>query len=539
MNLIVLCFLKFFLIQYSFGQPELVYSSDDQIFTFNQEGFVLNVEFVTDLDPRPKIDNIECLLKFEDYVILGKVKATHIYPLEIFFKAPVGTAKRIALEEKIVEIKSVNSLTMLNISLQCEASVYQSKQYTEHSLTIGENQLKSLNLINDLFCDKSPVFITKKQLESLSDKLYKQLKIEENFKLSESEFGQKFIQDFTKQTAELINHLVPIDQLVNNLSCFNLPQDFKPDAIKKKLSNLFPIDLLSIDRAVLNSTFGNLSFLVDTGFLNDLELIRTKLNDFGSNFKNEINWAHKQNKIVGASVKVTKLNRLDVDSQFMKLMRFPQVIKHDNDKALKRVFYLDKFGFSKKVSKLNYLDSSIKKLKNSMQNLLVKHSLNSTDSWILENVKSLKIFKRSLVLNENSFECQNNMCFLDVFGGKNQSNFVQEIKQNRLDEDSHFMSNDYYQNFEQFYSVNSLRGHGHTSRFDINCDKNGIYVEYYDSNFNLKLDWYEIGYVDFDLNRFKELFYQEESFITNSKHLDTYFSHIFSKDKNHEIDWEI
>ncbi|RNA16672.1 hypothetical protein BpHYR1_040013 [Brachionus plicatilis] len=499
----------------SVGIPRLVYINQSHIFIFNNEGFSINIELLTDtirnlfvqvakrkysiqVDLKQiiflKPDRFECGLRFYDkngdkYLLNGKASHLSKFPIDVFFEAPAGSMERVALEEILhAEFsidKTSNIYEEMGISLQCEISA-QGRGYQQNSLILSAKQINQLHLVEEVFGPKDSVYVTRKQMSSLAHSLYQQLDIIEEYRLPEREFSSKFVQDLIAQTAELIDQYEPIEKVLENLSPYELKEDIQPDVITEELSRVFTIDKInSQEKLVLNkaklekngdsSAFGlkvnmfanikalprvnfNAGYADSDGTISGFSSVSDALNALNSNLENEIQWSRKGNTIIPKSIKASKLAR----ANFMKTLRFSRIKKYLYDAPFKRVYFLKRVHVQEKNNQLTQLNSEMLECKAKLDKLM------ENEDFFL-SLDLLKI--------ERGF-----------LNGSSTVNFEQKFLKSPA---IHFSS--------KYFERNSYE-------IEINFKtKNGFLYKYEFYHQTKNFEWNALGYCQFDIRKIYEI----------------------------------
>ena len=111
----------------------------------------------------------------------------------------------------------------------------------ENALVITASQLNEFDVTESLFGPKDQVFVTREQMSRLVSRLYTNLHIFEDCEVSEDSFGQSFIETIVNEATSQAFKTVPIEEVLQSLSPFDLKQDVQPDIIREELSNQLEI----------------------------------------------------------------------------------------------------------------------------------------------------------------------------------------------------------------------------------------------------------------------------------------------------------
>ena len=374
----------------SIGYPKHVLILNRQkaysLFSLKQEGFDISVDMLTNsyrnlfinvvkrkynLEVKPEqIVNLipakfECQLVFYDdegdkILINGKVTQLTSFPLKVSFMSPLRSKERYAFEQRLKREGD-------NIDLDIVCEIYsQGKAYRQNTFIITGNQINQLGLIDEIFGNGNEAYVTRSQISSISSTLYQQLNIIEDYQMPETEFSDKFKDDFIKQTSFSIDQYVSIEQAFAQISKYDFSDDIKPNIIQQELNRLFVInksgnkEILTLNQSQYEKIneqstnnragSGSGSFFgiklggsanfattqgkewekLGTSFFNQLR----EMNNYG---QNEVEWIRVGEIVQAKSIKVSKLGR----SFFSKNLVFSRIKREYYDAPFKRVFTLN------------------------------------------------------------------------------------------------------------------------------------------------------------------------------------------------------
>ncbi|CAF1033682.1 unnamed protein product [Brachionus calyciflorus] len=246
----------------SIGYPNLVRlnSSLSNYIVFHDQGFYFKVNMLTDyqkskftdiakqkygIDILPsQIISLEpsifvCYIYFfdenEKIVINGNSLNLNEFPIRVDFLEPTTSYKRQILERKLV--KEGNKWEPF---IECKFQVNGNTLKT-NEFSIEGKQLQEIGLVDKLFGPASSVFVTRDQMSKLTSQIYSEMKIIENYEMTETQFSEKFIEDFIFQTSNMAFKHVNIEEALKSLSKYNLDKDFQPDKVLKEMSKTFKI----------------------------------------------------------------------------------------------------------------------------------------------------------------------------------------------------------------------------------------------------------------------------------------------------------
>ncbi|CAF0884414.1 unnamed protein product [Brachionus calyciflorus] len=434
------------------GYPSLMHKKNENrdIFNFNPEGFDIHISLLTegfkkvlaetasnkynitvhhDQIVSLKPENFLCHIIFfddnnEKIVMNGKAVNTYTSPVKINFNSYQNSRERLEFEKKIQK-----DGTNLDLDITCEINSH-GKSYKQNTLTINGNQINQLNLQDEIFGPSNSVYVTRNQLSTLSHKLYQDLNIVEEYQIPEHEFSQKFIDDFISQTSEFVNKYTPIDEVLKNMSKYDLKEDLKPDILKQELSKIFKIEKIgSLDVINANSEEFetdkkssssdlslsgsgskkaiNVSASVNYAKSKKNEWSKTKksienqLKDLNSYSENNIEWQRNGKIIQPKSIKVSKLSKL----KLVKGLRFKRIRREYYDAKFKRFYRFSTRDINDYDFEIyTFKDGAYWRFKNfdtEMANLVENINLNmpspkiQSGSWILDNSNTLKYYKNS------------------------------------------------------------------------------------------------------------------------------------------------
>jgi hypothetical protein len=356
----------------SIGYPNLVKTLNPttrkyELFILTAEGFEVAIEMLTDkhrklfvdlVKDQYKIDiNMNQILtlipaKFECQIYLydennnkmlinGKVNQLTRLPFKLKFQAPLKTKERIYFEQKFNKEKD-----KLDLEIQCK--IYsQGQEYKENTLIIKGDQMYKIGLIEEIFGDGDEKYVSRNQMSSLSSELYLKLSIIEDYKLSETEFKQSFIEDFIRQTyLEISDKYMPIDEVLSKLSSYDLSEDLKPTVLKDEYSRLFFInktgskEFLQINNTQyekLNTqsssnsdksaggSYKLFNFKASASYSSNQKSEWEKLNisfseqlrELNQYSENEIEWARSGNIVIPKSLKVSRLGKANFNKNLI------------------------------------------------------------------------------------------------------------------------------------------------------------------------------------------------------------------------------
>ncbi|RNA06929.1 hypothetical protein BpHYR1_039935 [Brachionus plicatilis] len=355
-----------------------------EIFNFRPDGFDIFVELLNQENKKRLVDAIkkkynisvsvdqvltlkpgrfECRIELYDdgnkFFLNGKARDLNTFPIRVSFPYP---DTNLAIERKALEKRLVKDNNDPDLEIKCEA-YSQGQAYRENTLILSSKQMNQLNLADDIFGPESEVFVTRNQLNRLSQELYQKLNIIEEYQIAEKEFEQSFITEFLKQTAVYINQYTPFDKALSQLSSFSLAEDLKPDVIKEELSKTFVLkkrgtkDFLVLNDSLSNKSYVNSSMnigssgsvkipFIKVGSTRDFAKSKAKdwedsnssyseqLNELNNYDQNDVEWVKKGRMIVPRRIKVSKLVKSELNND----LKFSRIRREYYDAPFSRVF---------------------------------------------------------------------------------------------------------------------------------------------------------------------------------------------------------
>jgi hypothetical protein len=284
---------------FSIGNPTLV-KAENSYFKFNNGGFTMYANMLSNeqknlfkhvaekkysinIDKNQVFDltfsKFECSISVENrashkyYVIRGKVDRFNVYPIRIEFHAPAGTDERSFFENKIRQDES--SSGAVDLKLKCELSSNPAGSNLKYYLILELETINRLDLIPKLFSSSSNnelnVYATYNQIFNLASTLYYELNVDEEFRLSQNEFVNNFIDDFLNQTSENGLKYELFDDAIDFLSFYNLNKDFFTlDIFKLDMLNLLKINRIN-DTEIISFNLETYDHIKVISNLNSLE----------------------------------------------------------------------------------------------------------------------------------------------------------------------------------------------------------------------------------------------------------------------------
>ena len=508
---------------FSIGNPTLV-KAENSYFKFNNDGFTMYANMLSnehkksfkhvaekkysiDIDENQVFDLIfskfECSISIENrashknYLIRGKVDRFNVYPIRIEFHAPADTDERSFFENKIRQEET--SSGAVDLKLKCELSSNPAGSNLKYYLILELETINRLDLIPKLFSSSSNnelnVYATYNQIFNLASTLYYELNVDEEFRLSQNEFVNSFIDDFLNQTSENGLKYEPFDDAIESLSFYNLNKDFFTlDIFKLDMLNLLKINrinhteiisfnLETYDHIKVISNLNNLEFKASSSWYDEdmfgislifkfIELktkewidkkksINEQLMELNEYNDSQYKWRiDKNNRVLPARIKVSRLLKAKFANNFI----FKNVFKEYSNEGYKRTIILKTRNDSpwnkpENDQRLQHIESLLEYLSKRVDNNSeVLGNYSSFVKEIKENLMSLRLDLNSLslkvdVLNEldksknetlalikNKTDTFENILseFRDELGTLNETLFdeIKDLSENMLDSNS-------------------------------------------------------------------------------------------------------
>lgn len=242
---------------YSVGHPILITQNrSTTLFNWTPKGFYILVDMLNDNQKelfinkirskygvtveksqiiKIRLDKLECSLEFScegaTIRIDGSANEFNEYPFRVEFTAAYQSKERICLESHLIENNEVD--------FKCEMKKHSKwNKAREVTFSLSSDFLNSHELTDRLFGESDWVYITRKQMNSLAEEIYRLAHIKSEYRLTEEDFSQKFIDGLINQYSEekAFNN-VAFDEGSINLTSYGV-EDLDVDQTKVELSNI-------------------------------------------------------------------------------------------------------------------------------------------------------------------------------------------------------------------------------------------------------------------------------------------------------------
>ena len=245
------------------------------------------------------LSKFECSLVMFDiignkHLLRGEVADFRHFPLRMDFQVPPSSTSR-KLFLKLLETNS-------NLEFSCEMATAGTMAKT-NTLVITTRQQKLIGLEEKLFgelSDNSPnrAYVTRDQMTNLAREMYSTLNIVEDFRMTEVQFIESFIEDLVDQAASNQFSQISVDVVLSSLSRYGFAANeyVNPFIMKRELGSILTIGKVNDqNRIALNEThFKNFSESnTGSGGRNAIYFgIRASADWARDNSKNEANITH-------------------------------------------------------------------------------------------------------------------------------------------------------------------------------------------------------------------------------------------------------
>lgn len=297
-------------------------------------------------------------------IIIGQVKNLNQHPYKMMFKAPLNSTERNIFEQKI----KVNEK---NIFIDCKVGSRESDDKNiEFELTPKE--AKELKLNEKIFQENEFVYLTRYQVDSLSNEIYNSFDI---LHITQDEFKNKFYQEFINKFNNNKFTYVNFDRVIKFLSKYslNIDKNISIEDIKKVFSKLFK----------LNTNRNNSFISIDSEFVDNL-----RSNNKNDEFRNARNG---MKKIIETSVQFVENEEAEWSNYNKRIEE--QILELNNN---------NKDGIEWELNGTQILPKTLNVTK------ITKSTFLSTKFHFpnVKFIKSMPKFSRSFTINSDNFDIQ-------------------------------------------------------------------------------------------------------------------------------------
>lgn len=237
-----------------------------------------------------------------------------------------------------------------------------------NTLTITAKEIQALELAEKLFGPShsmgSTVFVTREQMNKLSNEIYSSLSVVEEYDMPQYEFANVFVEEIIKQTAVSAFRHTPLNVTLADLSRFgtDFTADLQPDELTRHLGEVIKIDVtnnrshLVVNQQFLDSGrqssysaassnyFSLFPLSLSTSFVTTSQSdwtrgsksLDSQLKELNTASVNEAQWLIEGKKVVPKSLYVAKLSR----SNFSRTLTFSRVRRQLYDSPFIRTLVL-------------------------------------------------------------------------------------------------------------------------------------------------------------------------------------------------------